>query len=175
MHPHAELIVLNGPSAGKTFALDGEELRIGRGPGNQLVVNDPQADWKHCAIQCETDGHVLADFGSSHGVFVNGSRVSSQRLKDKDQVSIGDTILVYRRTGTQQQDTDAKATFLRASTMLYFFRLLAQQPVPQIETQLLRLMAGVIPEAAYRLPRYVRRLALMSTSPESREIVSPST
>jgi transcriptional regulator with GAF, ATPase, and Fis domain/pSer/pThr/pTyr-binding forkhead associated (FHA) protein len=147
MDLQAELIVLNGPSAGKTFALSGEELRIGRGPGNQLILNDPGVDWKHAAIHCEQEGHVLADFGSSHGVFVNGARVSRQRLNDKDQISIGETILVYRRAGAQPETVDTKQTLLRASALLYFFRLLAQQRMPQIETPLLGLIADLIPGA----------------------------
>jgi DNA-binding NtrC family response regulator len=147
MDPHAELIVLNGPSAGKTFTLSGEELRIGKAPASHFVLNDPAVDWKHCAIQSEQDGHVLADFGSSHGVFVNGARVSRQRLADKDQISIGETILVYRLAGAQAAAGDTKQTFLRASALLYFFRLLAQQPMAQIETQLLGLIADLIPGA----------------------------
>ena len=155
MDVHAELIVLNGPSAGKTLALSGEELRIGRAPGNQLILNDPGVDWKHGAIHCEPDGHVLADYGSAQGVFVNGARVSRQRLNDKDQISIGETILVYRRAGAQQETNalstlaivDTKQTFLRASALLYFFRLLAQQPMAEIETQLLGLIADLIPGA----------------------------
>ena len=155
MDSHAELIVLNGPSAGKTFSLEAEDLRIGKAPGNHFVLNDPAVDWKHCAIQFEQDGHVLADFGSANGVFVNGARVSRQRLADNDQISVGETILVYRRGGAQPAAGDTKGarvdsasqTFLRASALLYFFRLLAQQPMAQIETQLLGLIADLIPGA----------------------------
>ena len=138
---------MSGSLAGKTFALADEEVRIGKAPASHIVVNDSLADWKHCAIQSVNGDHIVADFGSSHGVFLNGARVSRQRLQDKDQLCIGETLLVYRRAGAAPEAGDAKQLFLRASALLYFFRLLAQQPMPEIERQLLGLIADLIPGA----------------------------
>ncbi len=147
MEAIAELIVLSGQAAGKTFALSSEELRIGRGPVNQFQLADAHVDWKHCAIQFDQGTHVIVDFGSSQGVFVNGARVSRHKLEDNDRIGIGEAVLAYRRTDGIADTADAKQTFLRASALLYFFRLLVQQPLPGIETQLLGLIAELVPGA----------------------------
>ena len=47
-----------------------------------------------------SDGpHLVAsirDLGSTNGTFVNGERITSQRLTEGDRVSVGRTTLIYR-------------------------------------------------------------------------------
>ncbi|MEO7447853.1 MAG: FHA domain-containing protein, partial [Humibacillus sp.] len=38
----------------------------------------------------------IRDLGSTNGTFVNGERVSSQRLQDGDRVTIGRTSAIFR-------------------------------------------------------------------------------
>jgi pSer/pThr/pTyr-binding forkhead associated (FHA) protein len=38
----------------------------------------------------------IRDLGSTNGTFVNGDRITSQRLNDGDRVNVGRTTLTYR-------------------------------------------------------------------------------
>src|SRR5687767_7600956 len=50
--------VTEGPAKGtKTFSRDGE-LHIGAGPGNDLVIDDPQVSSHHLEIEATAEGGV---------------------------------------------------------------------------------------------------------------------
>jgi len=38
----------------------------------------------------------IRDLGSTNGTFVNGERITSQRLADGDSINVGRTALTYR-------------------------------------------------------------------------------
>jgi pSer/pThr/pTyr-binding forkhead associated (FHA) protein len=38
----------------------------------------------------------IRDLGSTNGTFVNGERITSQRLTDGDRVNVGRTVLIFR-------------------------------------------------------------------------------
>ena len=91
------LIVLDGPEAGRRYSL-GARSRLGRNPGLEIVVRDPQASRQHALIQCAEDGTVVSDAGSRNGTFVNGARVSQPtRLNHGDTIRVGNTWLQVER------------------------------------------------------------------------------
>lgn len=148
MDPNAELVVLSGPIAGQCFALTETYVTIGQAPRNVINLLDPAADWEHGGIRTESGRHVLLDFASGRGTFVNGARVSRRHLEDNDQISIGKSVLLYRRADIRETRHEAKPTLLRASAFLYSVRALAacRNPLLQrkIEAHLLRLIADLV-------------------------------
>ncbi len=65
-------------------------ITIGRGSANDVVLNDNSISRFHAVLK-DIDGNlVLADRGSTNGVFVNGKRISEEvTLKKGDWVKIG--------------------------------------------------------------------------------------
>ena len=59
-----------------SIPLDGEPVTIGRAPGQTIVLRDPSVSRQHAAIVREGDGFVVVDQESTHGTYVNGTRVS---------------------------------------------------------------------------------------------------
>jgi pSer/pThr/pTyr-binding forkhead associated (FHA) protein len=59
------------------FALDGDEFASGR----------------HARIDARTDGVWIEDLGSTNGTFVNGERITAERLSPGDVVRVGQTEL----------------------------------------------------------------------------------
>ena len=103
----AFLKVLESPDPAlkdQTIPLAGKEVLIGRGKENGLVLEDHAVSRHHARIVEEPDGHVLVDNNSANGSWVNGQRVTEQRLKPGDQIRVGKTLFeiqgVYDPEGT---------------------------------------------------------------------------
>ena len=76
---HHLLVFVEGPSTGKTFALEGDEIFIGREPSNTLQIDSPGVSRKHARLNLKNQQHWLEDLGSSNGTFINGERISDPR------------------------------------------------------------------------------------------------
>lgn len=64
---------------------------IGRGSdsGNHLTLPDPRISRHCCAIVAEPDGWYLEDRGHHRGLFLNGTKVQRERLRNGDTISFG--------------------------------------------------------------------------------------
>jgi uncharacterized RDD family membrane protein YckC len=107
----AFLKVLESPDPAlkdQSIPLAGKEVLIGRGKENGLVLEDHAVSRHHARIVEEPDGHVLVDNNSANGSWVNGQRVTEQRLKPGDQIRVGKTLFeiqgVYDPEGTALLD-----------------------------------------------------------------------
>jgi len=90
------LIITRGPGAGSTFLLDRPEIRIGRHPEADILLDDVTVSRRH-ALASTLDGRVvLTDQGSLNGTYVAGERVDSHVLADGDEVQVGRFHLVFR-------------------------------------------------------------------------------
>ena len=73
---------------------------LGRDNTADVILDDPGISRQHTEIRVTTDGpHLVAnirDLGSTNGTFVNGERITSQRLTDGDRVNVGRTALIFR-------------------------------------------------------------------------------
>ncbi|MFH1729448.1 MAG: FHA domain-containing protein [Pseudomonadota bacterium] len=63
---------------------------------NDIVLKDPYVSRQHALIKIKDNAHIIYDFNSSAGVFVNGEKISMHNLADGDQITLGHTTLVYR-------------------------------------------------------------------------------
>lgn len=93
MTDSSRLVMSQGPQPGQTFALDQDLLTLGRDPGNNIVINDPQVSRQHARITRQGDLMVIEDMGSTNGTFVNGMRLTGPHtLANGDVISLGDTV-----------------------------------------------------------------------------------
>jgi phosphoserine phosphatase RsbU/P len=65
------------------------EVLIGRKSDADVVVNNQHVSRHHARLVRTADGYSLQDLGSTHGTFVNETRVERQALKDGDKISLG--------------------------------------------------------------------------------------
>jgi len=86
--------------AGDRYPLLGSLTTLGRDESADIVVDDPGVSRRHSEIRVTTDGpHLVTsirDLNSTNGTFVNGERISSQRLQDGDRLTIGRTTATFR-------------------------------------------------------------------------------
>jgi pSer/pThr/pTyr-binding forkhead associated (FHA) protein len=67
-----------------------QRCRIGRNPGNDLVIQDRAADDFHAVISVEENNVVyIEDLSTRFGTYVNGERIKNARLSPGDEVQIG--------------------------------------------------------------------------------------
>jgi ABC transport system ATP-binding/permease protein len=94
------LVIKEGPSAGKTYPLEGDEIFIGREISNTLQIDSPGVSRKHARLTFQNNQYLLEDLGSSNGTFVNGERISVPwSLRNGDIISLGKmTKLEYQAT-----------------------------------------------------------------------------
>ncbi|MGP8251040.1 MAG: SpoIIE family protein phosphatase [Terracidiphilus sp.] len=72
-----------------TVVLRGDSTTLGRLPGQDLVLSDALVSRRHAVIVHENGAYVLIDQNSTHGTFVNGSRVQRAELHPGDELQLG--------------------------------------------------------------------------------------
>jgi ABC-type multidrug transport system ATPase subunit len=78
-------------------------LRIGRAQDNQVVVADLSVSRYHAELRRNPrGGYTIADLGSHNGTFVNGQRVESAPVTERDIIGIGPA--TYRLVGEELQE-----------------------------------------------------------------------
>jgi phosphoserine phosphatase RsbU/P len=72
-----------------SFSLVAPEILIGRKSDADVVLNNQHVSRHHAKLLKTADGYALQDLGSTHGTFVNESRVENKVLKHGDKISLG--------------------------------------------------------------------------------------
>jgi hypothetical protein len=89
-------LVENG-SVVREFSLEGDRMVIGRLEGSEIQITDPGASRRHAEVRRDGDKYVLVDLGSTNGTLVNEAPVSEHTLEEGDRITIGRTVLEFRR------------------------------------------------------------------------------
>jgi signal transduction histidine kinase/pSer/pThr/pTyr-binding forkhead associated (FHA) protein len=95
--PVLMLDVLQGPDRGMKYALPvGEPQLIGRS-SEALPLTDTTVSRRHAELTPDDGRWFLRDLDSSNGTFVNGERISADRveLSPGDQIRCGSTLMVF--------------------------------------------------------------------------------
>jgi two-component system response regulator HydG len=146
-----ELLAIRGPRLCERFPLREGVTSIGRSPHSAIQLDDPGVAWDHCVVQPSSDRHRILDrrTGTGTGTFVNGKRILEHTLQPGDQVSIGETVLLYREEPAIQAGNPAPQTLLRTCALQFLFRALGSSKNPAVrsvvESQLLRLIGDMVP------------------------------
>lgn len=94
----ATLVLLDGDRASRTFRLHIDVVTLGRLPECDIQVPDAGASRQHARITRRDGGWVLTDLGSTNGTLVNGEMAQELALQDGDRITIGATVLEFRRS-----------------------------------------------------------------------------
>jgi TonB family protein len=87
--------VFKGGSVVRTEQLNQEQIKIGKIGSNNIQIDDESVSRMHAIVEVSPAKEVsITDLGSTKGTFVNGTKITKQKLKAGDEVRIGDVKLV---------------------------------------------------------------------------------
>jgi len=73
----------------------GQKTTMGRHPNNTLRLVDREVSKEHCSVERVGNSYLLRDLNSSNGTFVNGRKVRELRLRDGDELALGNSRLIF--------------------------------------------------------------------------------
>lgn len=102
------LTVIKGFNKGEVFPLDVDEVIIGRGEENGIVLNIAEVSRAHAVLNRAEEGYMIKDLGSTNGTFVDKKKVGNKYLlKPGDTIMLGDAIYL-----TYSADIDPEETLV---------------------------------------------------------------
>ena len=105
MTPQKTVPFLTDPK-GHEHRLETDVITIGRAVENSIVITSKRVSREHARIRREGRTWLLEDLRSSNGVFLNEERVlNSMKLRDGDQINIGDVNFIYHDPDSTNVDT----------------------------------------------------------------------
>ena len=73
-----------------------DRTTLGRGPDNDIVLQNPAVSTRHCVFELKGLADVFVeDVGSTNGTFVNNVRVKRKQLEDEDVIAISSFRIRY--------------------------------------------------------------------------------
>ncbi|MFL5356850.1 sigma 54-interacting transcriptional regulator [Archangium sp.] len=94
-----QLVVLDGPDAGRAVALGEEPVRVGTREGCGLRLSDPRVSGEHLEVQAEGTGFRVKDLGSRNGTLYEGSRMGEARVRAGATFKVGRSFLRIQAEG----------------------------------------------------------------------------
>jgi pSer/pThr/pTyr-binding forkhead associated (FHA) protein len=91
----ARLIVLSEENRGLILRLGESQTLIGRGHGVTLRIDDALASREHCMIEKREAAYLIHDHASRNGTWLNGRRIGSEQLMNRDIIQIGGLELIF--------------------------------------------------------------------------------
>jgi tetratricopeptide (TPR) repeat protein len=86
-----KLLIYRGNALHGEYELQGQTVRIGRSPQNDIVLEDPGkgVSRQHAEIRAEGGHYMLVDLESQNGIWVDGARVPSVQLAPGVTAALG--------------------------------------------------------------------------------------
>lgn len=117
------IIGIAGPFQGTVLSLDEGEATIGRDSSNQMWIADALLSRRHFSVSRQGMECTIRDLGSHNGTQVNGMSVREQALAHGDQITAGNSLLVFlaeehapaqrRHAAVFEDTTDAQTVTVR--------------------------------------------------------------
>ena len=93
--PQPELVVSSEKGVVTTLKFEKGKITLGRGPKNDLVLDDGGASREHAVIAREGNKYILKDLGSLNGTLLNGKPSKVEILKNEDRIKIGNHTVLF--------------------------------------------------------------------------------
>ena len=96
MAKRPELLVTNGPLAGRKFAVGEGGLRLGRSSSNDIHIEDGELSRNHCLFEpVGEDGVRVTDLASANGTVLNGRLIGGDpaNIVPGDVIEVGATVI----------------------------------------------------------------------------------
>ncbi len=104
-------IINEGAGKGTRFRLERPVAHIGRGPSNEVRLRDESVSGSHATLTRRGSQWVVLDLGSTNGTYVDGERISGERvLQGVSEIRFGGIKMVFRPIAGSAADEDVMST-----------------------------------------------------------------
>lgn len=109
------------------------DMKIGRKPGCEIVLNDPGVSGEHTVVRTVGLKSTIQDLNSTNGTFIENERVTSRALRHGETITIGQHTLIYRddvmlstpAAGDSAGGAGAREALEKTTVLMAFAQLLA--------------------------------------------------
>ena len=138
-----KLTMQSGPTPGKVFPLEGDNITLGREPDNGVVIPDQEVSRKHTKFVLQNDQYVVSDMGSTNGTFVNSQRVATEHVMVSGEViSLSEQISLLFEAIAPAFVPDPNATIISPARSVATPPAPAPMPAPTPEPEPTPVMAS---------------------------------
>jgi diguanylate cyclase (GGDEF)-like protein len=112
------IFIAKGPDQGRSFVLSGTTAQIGRGPANQVCLNEPSVSRNHAKIYKDSDHYFIEDLQSRNGTWVNGTAIESGekvQVQEGVPIAVGNVLVSLGKESTPNQIPNQYAINLQRS------------------------------------------------------------
>ncbi len=92
------LTVLEGDGKGREIPISKTQIILGR-KESDILINDPEASRRHCALTMYQDLALVKDMDSANGTMINERLIREALLRPGDRLQIGTTVLRFALKG----------------------------------------------------------------------------
>lgn len=90
-----KLVILEGSDSGRHIPVVQPQQTLGRGPGVDLIMDDPTLSRQHAVIEFTDGGFQIRDLGSTNGVLLNGEAVNEAAIRHGDRIEMGGQVFQF--------------------------------------------------------------------------------
>jgi hypothetical protein len=90
------LVTFSNDEYGQDFRLYAGKNKIGSAAGCDILINDPSVSAEHTTILFRDNEFLIKDNFSTNGTRVNGISVNDGKLKEGDELRLGNTIFKFK-------------------------------------------------------------------------------
>jgi len=91
-----QLVIKSKDKVVKEIILSKDTFSIGRLAENDLELNDHLVSRHHTKLIKQGTDYLIQDLGSANGTFLNKKKVKVEKLKDGDEIQIGQTTIIFK-------------------------------------------------------------------------------
>jgi pSer/pThr/pTyr-binding forkhead associated (FHA) protein len=100
----AWLLALSGPNRGRQLRL-ADAITLGRAATCDIVLPDVAMSRHHARVVLADERFYIYDLSSTNGTFINGVRIQSKQLQDRDEIRVGNTTLLFIQAASPEDLT----------------------------------------------------------------------
>jgi hypothetical protein len=100
----AKIVLSSGNTVLREIVLEKERVAIGRGPHNDIIIDDGAISAEHAVIVTLGDDAFLEDLNSTNGTQVNGQPVKRHFLRNGDVVGLAGFRATYKAIVKKKED-----------------------------------------------------------------------
>jgi len=90
------VFIHNGPRKGRSMQINKDSASVGRGPDNDVMIDDPSVSKRHAIVFQTPKGYSIEDLRSQNGTWINGTLIASGKktgIENGTPISIGNVLV----------------------------------------------------------------------------------